>query len=118
MEIKNGGIYSNLSAVYPEKTTPSLENRPGLQTQEKAELPAEKRYSKQELEKEIDVLNKWMQSRETHLKFTLHEELNEYYVQIINDQTNEVIREIPSKKVMDMVAQMNEIVGFLIDEKR
>lgn len=78
----------------------------------------EKEISKEELQKEINGINKWLQSTSTHVKFTLHEKLNEYYVQVINDQTNEVIREIPSKKMMDMVAKMHEMVGLLVDERR
>lgn len=78
----------------------------------------EKAVSKEELSKEIDGINKWLQTTNTHIKFTLHEELNEYYVQVINDQTQEVIREIPSKKMMDMVAKIHEMVGLLVDEKR
>lgn len=78
----------------------------------------ERKFSKQEVEGEIRGINKWLQSTNTHLKFTLHEKLNDYYVQVINDQTNEVIREIPSKKVMDFAAKMHEMIGLLIDEKR
>jgi len=82
-------------------------------------IPAlEKALSKEQLGKELEGINKWLQTTSTHLKFTLHEELNEYYVQVINDETQEVIREIPSKKVMDMVAKFHEMLGLLIDEKR
>ncbi|WP_412850732.1 flagellar protein FlaG [Brevibacillus sp. 179-C8.1 HS] len=78
----------------------------------------EKVLTKEELSKEIDGMNKWLQATNTHVKFTLHEKLNEYYVQVINDQTMEVIREIPSKKMMDMVAKIHEMVGLLVDERR
>lgn len=71
-----------------------------------------------EVEKKLSALNKMMEANNTHIKFTLHEELNEYYVQVINDQTMEVVREIPSKKVMDIVAKMHEMIGLLVDEKR
>lgn len=83
-----------------------------------SEGAGEKVLSKEELSKEIDGMNKWLQATNTHVKFTLHEKLNEYYVQVINDQTMEVIREIPSKKMMDMVAKIHEMVGLLVDEKR
>ncbi|MGZ0051800.1 flagellar protein FlaG [Brevibacillus gelatini] len=73
--------------------------------------------SKSDIMKEINGINKWLQATSTHVKFTLHEELNEYYVQVINDQTQEVIREIPSKKLMDMVAKFHEMVGILVDER-
>lgn len=79
---------------------------------------SEKKYSKQEIEKEIDSLNEFLKGSSTHLKFQLHEKLGEYYVQVVNDHSDEVIREIPSKKILDMVAQMYEMVGILVDEKR
>ncbi|EST55411.1 flagellar protein FlaG [Brevibacillus panacihumi W25] len=79
---------------------------------------SEKRYSKKELEKEVDSLNEFLKGSSTHLKFQLHEKLGEYYVQVVNDHSEEVIREIPSKKMLDMVAQMYEMVGILVDEKR
>lgn len=74
--------------------------------------------SKDELQKEIEGMNKWLQVTNTHVKFTLHDELNEYYVQVINNDTQEVIREVPSKKMMDIVAKFHEMVGLLVDEKR
>ncbi|MDT3417895.1 MULTISPECIES: flagellar protein FlaG [Brevibacillus] len=74
--------------------------------------------SREQLEKEIGNLNKFLQTSNTHLKFTLHEELNEYYVQIIDDQTQEVVREVPSKKILDLVAKIHEMIGLLVDEKR
>lgn len=88
------------------------------QPQEKTAIITEKQSSKNDLEKEIAGINKWLQGSSSHLKFTLHDGLNEYYVQVINDETNEVIREIPSKKVLDMVAKMHEMIGLLVDEKR
>lgn len=78
----------------------------------------EHKVDKDKLNKELDGLNKWLQSTNTHLKFQLHDQLNEYYVEVIDDKTNEVIREIPSKKMMDMVAQMHKMIGLLVDEKR
>ncbi|NRR23238.1 flagellar protein FlaG [Brevibacillus sp. MS2.2] len=78
----------------------------------------EKKYSKKELEKEVDSLNDFLKGSTTHLKFKLHEKLGEYYVQVVNDQSNEVVREIPSKKMLDVVAKMYEMVGILVDEKR
>ncbi|MGD8190278.1 flagellar protein FlaG [Brevibacillus ginsengisoli] len=78
----------------------------------------ETKVDKDRLKKELDGLNKWLQFSNTHLKFQLHDELKEYYVEVVDDQTNEVIREIPSKKMMDMVAQMHKMIGILVDEKR
>ncbi|WP_062237779.1 flagellar protein FlaG [Fictibacillus sp. FJAT-27399] len=53
----------------------------------------------------------------TSSKFVLHEKLNDYYVQIIDDKTQEVIKELPSKKFLDMYASMLDFVGLFIDKK-
>ena len=39
-------------------------------------------------------------------------------VKVIDKDTDEIIREIPSEKVLDMVAKMWELNGLLVDEKR
>jgi len=65
----------------------------------------------------IESINAFLQPSHTSLKFELHEKLNDYYVQVIDDNTKEVVREIPSKKVLDMYASMKEFMGLMIDEK-
>ena len=80
--------------------------------------PSGKKYSKQELEKEIGSLNKWLSDKQTHVRFQLHDKLGEYYVQIVNDHSNEVIKEIPPKRLLDGVAQMYEMLGLVVDEKK
>lgn len=80
---------------------------------------ATQQYSEKELGKAVDDLNKWIQqTQSTHLQFRLHEQLKEYYVEIVNDSTKEVIRQVPSKKIMDIAAKMQEMIGLLVDEKR
>jgi flagellar protein FlaG len=115
MEIGVQSAAFGKKAAYPEGAPPQAES---AARSTHPELVEERIISKTELSKEIDGINKWLQTTSTHVKFTLHEELNEYYVQVINDQTQEVIREIPSKKMMDMVAKFHEMVGLLVDEKR
>jgi flagellar protein FlaG len=73
--------------------------------------------SKKELEEVVQGLNKFLQPSHTQLKFELHEDLEEYYVQIINEKTKEVVREIPPKKLLDMYAKMMELVGLVVDKK-
>jgi flagellar protein FlaG len=65
----------------------------------------------------VEHLNNFIEPLKTNLKFELHEELNEYYVTVVDPNTNEVVKEIPSKKILDMYAAMGEYMGFLIDKK-
>lgn len=53
----------------------------------------------------------------TSIKFELHDKLDRYYVSVIDKNTDEVIKEIPPKKMLDMYAAMAEFMGFIVDEK-
>ena len=65
----------------------------------------------------VDSMNEFLQASHTSLKFVLHEKLNEYYVTLVDDLTQEVVKEIPSKKMLDMYAAMTEFVGLMVDKK-
>ncbi|MEK5390061.1 flagellar protein FlaG [Margalitia sp. FSL K6-0131] len=51
------------------------------------------------------------------VKYNYHEKTQSYYVQVIDDNNNEVIREIPSEKLLDTYASMKEMLGILFDIK-
>jgi len=65
----------------------------------------------------VDNMNSFLASADSQLKFVFHNELNEYYVTIVDSKTDEVIREIPSKKLMDIHAGMLDLMGLLVDRK-
>lgn len=73
--------------------------------------------SAEEAKKAVDGMNKFLSLSKSHLKFEFHEKLETYYVTIIDDHTNEVIREIPPKKLLDITAAIWEQLGLLIDHK-
>ncbi|WP_042355979.1 flagellar protein FlaG [Bacillus rubiinfantis] len=73
--------------------------------------------TKDKTEKVIESMNDFLKESNTHLKFQFHDQLQEYYVAIVDDATNEVIKEIPPKKFLDMYAAMTEYLGLLVDKK-
>jgi flagellar protein FlaG len=77
-----------------------------------------KEISKKELRNAVDKLNKFLEDNKTHAEYEYHDKLrNDLMIKIIDDKTGDVIREVPPKKILDMVAKMLEIVGVLIDKK-
>lgn len=72
---------------------------------------------KEKLDKVVEGLNEFLQPSNTSLKFELHDKLNEYYVTIVDNETSEVIKEIPSKKMLDLYAAMTEFLGLVVDKK-
>lgn len=72
---------------------------------------------KEKLEQAIDSLNEFFTINNSELKFVFHEGLDKYYAQLVNSETNEVIREIPSKKVLDVFYEIQKLVGMIVDKK-
>jgi|SRR5690625_432588 len=78
----------------------------------------EKETSSNQIQDKINELNDVLAYEKTNLKFVYHEDLHEYYVRVVNPKTDEIVREIPPKKILDIYAAMKELVGILVDEKR
>lgn len=51
-------------------------------------------------------------------EYSIHEKTKEIMIKVIDSETDEVIREIPPEKILDMVAKMWEMAGILVDERR
>jgi len=66
----------------------------------------------------IEKANKAIIGAQTQLEFSIHEGTKEIMVKVINTDTKEVVREIPSEKILDMVAKMWELAGIMVDERR
>lgn len=84
---------------------------------EQLENKANQKISKEELEKAVDGLDQFVQASRTHISFEFHEELKDYYVTVVDSETNEVIKELPAKKLLDTYASMLEFMGILVDKK-
>jgi flagellar protein FlaG len=70
-----------------------------------------------QLIRNIERAVKALQGPETTLNVSIHEKTHEIMVKVLNRETGELIREIPSEKTLDLVAKMMEIAGIMIDER-
>ena len=66
----------------------------------------------------VDKANKAMKYTQTRCEFSYHEPTKSISIKIIDTQTDEVLREVPPEKILDMVEKMWEMAGLLVDEKR
>ena len=67
--------------------------------------------------KDVAELNKLI-NRKTIAEFGYNEPTNRITIKIKDKETNEVIKEIPSDKALEMLAKAWELAGILVDEKR
>lgn len=89
----------------------------GQQPVKREIVETEKQVSKEKVIETVDKMNDFIKTANTNLKFVFHDELSEYYVTVIDPLTNEVVKEIPSKKMLDMYSAMVKYMGILVDER-
>lgn len=58
-----------------------------------------------------------LQGPSTTFEVSIHKETNTIMVKVLNKETGELIREVPREKTLDLVANMMEIAGIIIDER-
>lgn len=73
--------------------------------------------TKGKLKEAVDMMNEILEANNNASKFTYHEGLDRYYVSVINRETEEVVKEIPPKKLLDAFYELQKMVGMIVDEK-
>lgn len=66
----------------------------------------------------IDKVNSKIVPSKTRCEFSYHEETKRVSIKVIDQNTEEVIREIPPEETLNMLSKMWELAGILVDERR
>jgi flagellar protein FlaG len=74
-----------------------------------------KEISEAEVIEAIEKANQKLLLYDSRVEFSIHEQTRQIMVKIYKN--DEVIRELPPEKILDMVAKMMELAGILVDEK-
>ena len=80
------------------------------------ETATEKRHAETKLEN-VNEFNRII-NRNTIAEFGYNEPTNRITIKIKDKETNEIIKEIPSEKALEMLAKAWELAGLMVDEKR
>ncbi len=72
---------------------------------------------KQPTMKDVSEINKVI-NQNTIAEFGYNEPTNRITIKIKDKETDEVIKEIPSEKALEMLAKAWELAGLMVDEKR
>lgn len=70
------------------------------------------------LEETVEQANKALEGSGRHFKYEVHKPTNQVVISVVDDKTNQVITEIPAKKLLDVVGNLMELAGLFIDERR
>ena len=110
------------SSAPAETATPVAVKPIAGQQQGEGQIQADggKQPSDEEVKAAIEQANKRAKTVFGHAnaEFSYHEATKRISVKIVDQDTNEVIREIPPEKTLDMISKMWELAGLVVDEKR
>ncbi|MCL2057833.1 MAG: flagellar protein FlaG [Oscillospiraceae bacterium] len=84
---------------------------------EKQPLKQEDEISEQIVREAIERANRMFFGNDRKFERSVHEKTRDIMVKVVDTRTNEVIREIPPQKIVDLVVSLCEIAGILFDEK-
>jgi len=77
----------------------------------------QKDMTKEQLQELTTKLNKEMEPLNPDIKFSYDEKINELVVNVIDKNTDRIIRKIPSEEALKIMEKMRELVGALFDDK-
>jgi flagellar protein FlaG len=62
----------------------------------------------------VDKINKFVQASAQGVEFSLNNDFNKLVVKVVDQQTNEVIRQIPSEEALEIARSLDKLQGLLI----
>ena len=72
--------------------------------------------SEEEQQRRMERLHDTLKNHNVEISY--NEEVNRYAIKVLDADSKEVVKEIPSEKTLEMFARMLEIEGLLVDERR
>lgn len=100
--------------VLPTSGSPTPMEQEAIQAEKEAQDPQKQR---EKVEDAVDKLNKTSLIFDRSLRFQIHNQTKETMVAVVDMNTERVIREIPSKEVLDMLSKMKDYLGLIFDKK-
>lgn len=101
--------------LQPRETSERGALTPQAQSRQQAEVVGEKMLSQavEQAQKVVTAFNEGV-------RIKLHKDLkNQYVVQVVNRESGEVIREVPSERFLDMMAGFQkQIAGLFVDTEQ
>ncbi len=110
--------YETEGPSVPPLSPPNAEPMtPKTQPQEVAADAAEKEPKKEDLQDAVEKMNRTAIIFDRSLKFQIHAKTKETMVAVMDMKTDKIIREIPSKELLDFVSKMKDYLGMIFDKK-
>jgi len=122
--IRESGFDNHVQIPVPASNLPEQTGRPKHKVvkeqkhiEKSANSIAENQLDKSQLNKYAEKLSKVMEILNHSIRFAVDDESDRMIVKIVNSETNEVIRQIPPKEVLQLMHRLDQMAGLMLDEK-
>lgn len=73
--------------------------------------------NEEERNKFLEEVNQKLEISGKKLQYSIHEKTQRILIKVVDSETEEVIKEVPEEKLIDMMADLCEAAGLLVDER-
>jgi len=111
--------YSQINRKDEEINSHKLQENTKLQEKKQNEdvKIEEKQVTKDKLQELTTQLNKEMAPLNPDIKFSFNDKIDELIVNVVDKNTDKIIRKIPSDEALKIMEKMRDLVGALFDDK-
>jgi flagellar protein FlaG len=96
----------------------AIKTTQGSQTDKEQNGAHNQKVPGEQVKDAINKVNSKMKANRTRCEFVYHEEVNRVSIKVLDRETEEVIKEIPPEKTLEMLEKAWELAGLLVDERR
>jgi flagellar protein FlaG len=89
----------------------------GVVNRQKAARQLDKNIDQEDIMQAIKQANKALEGTNRRFEYSVHEQTNTIMIKVINSDTDEIIREIPPERILNLIAKLWELAGLIVDKK-
>ncbi|MBU0599670.1 flagellar protein FlaG [bacterium] len=75
-----------------------------------------KKEEPEDITETVELLNKTSLAYDRGIEFVVHKDPDRIIIKVIDQETKEVIREVPSEEIMDLLTDLHKLNGLLFDK--
>lgn len=104
--------------AFPGQKLERTQEAPRPVVQRKGEVAsAREEVPREEVEKAAEKLNRLMGIVDKRLEFRVHEKSHRVMVKIVDQETGDVLDEIPPERILDILSSFSQLAGLLVDKR-
>ncbi len=100
------------------RKTETADQDAAAQSVSKSSAQNNRELTTSEISDMVNQLNKGVSDIHERMSFSFNEKTQRIIVKVMNNETNEVVREIPSKEAIKLLEHIQDFLGMLVDESR